>query len=228
MLVLGEIRKGTEIGYRTRNTFIYHACVDCSRERWVGFRQSNPVSLRCRKCAKKKDLNPSWKGGKLILHACVDCGKERLVRLLNGEPGNKRCASCVRSGELNHSWKGGRRETTDGYILVKLKLNNFFYPMTDKHGYVLEHRLAMAKHLERCLHPWELVHHKGIRFEGIINKQDNLIDNLQLVMDAGHKQITHFEKILRRQQSEIDELKKQVKLLKWQIKESRHAVTRPY
>ena len=33
-------------------------------------------------------------------------------------------------------------------------------------------------------------------------------------------EITRFEMALKKQQSEIDELKKQVKLLKWQIRET--------
>ena len=77
-------------------------------------------------------------------------------------------------GVNNPHWKGGRTKSY-GYILIKLQPDDFFYRMASKYGRVLEHRLVMAKHLNRCLLPWEVVHHKnGIR-------DDNRLDNLQLL-----------------------------------------------
>ena len=78
---------------------------------------------------------------------------------------------------------------------------DFFYQMANKNGYVLEHRLVMARYLERNLHRWEIVHHKNhIR-------DDNRIENLQLVSDNRHKQITMLENRIKYLEREIEGLK---------------------
>jgi len=118
----------------------------------------------------------------------LDCGKERWVLIIRGKPLNIRCRKCgVGIGETSQGWKGGR-SNIGGYISIKLQPNDFFYSMANKRGYIYEHRLVMAKHLGRKLHLWEIVHHKNhIR-------DDNRIENLQLISDDRHKQITILEK----------------------------------
>jgi len=138
--------------------------------------------------------------GKFIWVACEKCGKERWVQLLGNEPRRRLCRSCVGlghhhsektiakiSGENSSSWKGGRQNNRDGYILVKLQSDDFFISMADKRGYVLEHRLVVARALGRCLHKWELVHHKGQRYTGIENRSDNRYpENLGLTIRGSH------------------------------------------
>ena len=92
----------------------------------------------------------------------------RVLRQLNLKPNNPHFA---RSGEYNNFWKGGRVIREDGYVLV---LSNEYPTMKNKTVYVLEHRLNMAKHLNRPLEKWESVHH----IDG--NRQNNNILNLQL------------------------------------------------
>ena len=149
---------------------------------------------------------------KHIWHACIDCGKQRWVCLLRGKPINPRCCSCAQKIKNKYRWKSGRFIDGKGYIYIKLPPDDFFYSMANNNGYVLEHRLVVAKALGRNLHLWEIVHHKGIRYKGIKNKSDNLRDNLQLVSDDRHNQITILER-------RIAFLEKQVRLLKFQVRE---------
>jgi len=143
---------------------------------------------------------------KFIWHACEICGKERWADFRKGQVSHLRCHPCAINGKNNSNWKGGRLHATRGYIRLQLKPDDFFYPMADCAGYVFEHRLVMAKHLGRCLHSWEIVHHKGIRVKGKENRSDNLIDNLQIVSDDRHKQITILE-------NQIAQLKQKIRTL---------------
>ena len=100
------------------------------------------------------------------------------------------CHHCSVSqrGKQSSGWKGGRTTDGGGYIYIWVFPYDFFYPMAKKAGYVAEHRLVMAKHLGRNLHRWEIVHHRNhIR-------DDNRIENLQLVSRDRHTQITILER----------------------------------
>ena len=165
---------------------------------------------------------------KWIWLPCVDCGSLRWTFYQKGRPVKERCFSCavhtpefrnklseLNKGAKSNFWKGGRG-ISQGYIVITLDPDDFFYPMVDAKGRVLEHRLVMAKHLGRCLHPWEIVHHKnGIR-------SDNRLENLQLVQEMQHKQITLIERKLGRLtrrveilEGENEALRKEIRLLRW-------------
>lgn len=102
-----------------------------------------------------------------ILHACVVCGKTRWVQVRKGRPRNLRCRCCSHRKE-------GIHKDVEGYIHILLPKSSPFYPMIDSCGYVSAHRLAMAKHLGRCLHAWEWVRIKNH------DRADVRIENLQL------------------------------------------------
>jgi len=117
---------------------------------------------------------------KFIWAACPRCDKSRWVyysHYLQSEPERRGlCPSCAQR-ENGEKCAVKRRVTLKGYILMRIPRESFFYPMANQYGKVFEHRLVMAQHLNRCLLPWEVVHH----INGI--KADNRRENLQLLAE---------------------------------------------
>lgn len=113
---------------------------------------------------------------------------------------------------------GGKRHVghtyiNRGYVYIVLERGDFFYPTASKAGHIAEHRLVMAKSLGKNLHTWELVHH----INGI--KDDNRRENLQLVTDDRHRQITILENRIVRLEDKVEEQAKLIKLIQWQNRE---------
>lgn len=61
--LLGDVRTAKELGKSGTNKYIWHACIDCGKERWVRLRWGEPEWQRCRSCFQLGDKNPQWKGG---------------------------------------------------------------------------------------------------------------------------------------------------------------------
>ncbi len=143
---------------------------------------------------------------KVIWQACAMCGKERWVQIIRGIPTTTLCHLCSITGSNGPGWKGGRRIDSHGYISIYLYSDDFFYPMARKSHAVYEHRLVVAKVLGRCLHSWEIVHHKGDKYPkgSREDKADNRYpENLQLVTDDRHKQITILENRIKRLEQRV-------------------------
>ena len=91
------------------------------------------------------------------------------IKRLNWNHGQKfnREKSGFKKGEGHILWKGGRCYDSKGYILI-FDPNN---PFSEKHGYILEHRLVWFSHHPETPKDWIIHHLNGIR-------DDNQIENL--------------------------------------------------
>jgi len=170
--------------------------------------------------AKGKAIGKNPPSANFIWAACSVCGKRRWVVMLRSKPKFNRCHSCQykslsvtnrakpkvhMKGSTNPGWRGGRVKRAGGYIGIWVSSDDPFYPMADKSGYVLEHRLIVAKKLGRCLLKAEHVHHR----DGI--KDHNEDSNLELISPANHA--------LYGTMCANCELRKEIRLLRWQVME---------
>jgi len=151
---------------------------------------------------------------KYIWHACEQCGVPRWGQIVKGQPVHKVCRRCngiLHERENGINWKGGKT-ISGGYAKILLPPNDPFYSMANSQGYVLEHRLVMAKCLSRCLLPWEVVHHKNSI------RTDNRLENLQLLPAAHyHTPDNQLKQYSRRLERIIQKQYEQIKLLLFSI-----------
>jgi hypothetical protein len=168
---------------------LWRACEGCGKERWTHGQKL------CRACKQK---TPEMRERRRVLgtgRKHTEASKQKIREWHTGK-----------FGKDNRSWKGGRYEE-HGYVFVKLTPTDPCYPMTKHDGYVLEHRLFVAQSLGRCLQPGEIVHHKNhIR-------NDNRIENLQLVALDRHRQITILEEKIKDLEAQLEEGAKLLRLL---------------
>jgi hypothetical protein len=156
-------------------------------------------------------MNDKW-GNPLVEVPCRICGAIKIQRRSTAKRQiNPLCRSCGgREGMRKRGRFGRKIDKLSGYVLVVVHPDDPLRVMAHKSGWCLEHRLVMARFLGRPLLASEFVHHKN----GI--KTDNRIENLELISRGNHailnKLCAHCE------------LRKEVRLLNWRIKELENQV----
>jgi len=92
----------------------------------------------------------------------------------------------LKAGPKSNWWKGGRYKIQHGYVMV----------WDPKRRHIKEHRLVVEKHIGRELLSCEHVHH----INGV--KDDNRIENLQIVSNSEHQHIHWSDPVMKKWQSE--------------------------
>ena len=146
------------------------------------------------------EIRKNDKYQKFIWSACAECGDERWRLIVRGQAISELCRPCHARRVQPLIWQGHQAQHSKhrrkkhgpgaynrGYRLIKVEGNSPFYKMVNCNGMIREHRLVMAKHLERCLNSCEVVHHKNH------DKLDNRIDNLSLNTVDGHNIISAMQ-----------------------------------
>lgn len=122
-------------------------------------------------------------------YKCIICGKIFISSpCRKKQTCSRQCGGKLKSRiylkEKHWNWNGGKYIDKNGYI--RILSPNHPFAMSD--GYVREHRLIMEQKLGRYLMPLEDVHHINR------NKQDNRIENLELIPHYKHSSKTNLNR----------------------------------
>jgi hypothetical protein len=151
---------------------------------------------------------------KFIWLACPECHEYRWMQHTKAKKTpEKLCRKCAQNhrplGADSPAWKGGRHLTHQGYVQSFVQRDSQFRSMAKRDGYCLEHRLVMARSLQRVLTRREVVHHK----DG--NRQNNTLSNLELMSDMqAHMVKRHDPALIARLEAKIKRLEAELVQLK--------------
>jgi len=167
------------------------------------------IELTCSNCGKEYLKNRAWLKRTKKKYTCCSnkCRFEYHKKYANTKEFKKRVSDVHKgkiisekhkmaitnklSGKNNPSWKGGvtKKHRKGNYLLkeVMVKCPKKFSVMVRTNGYVLKHRLVMAKSLGRCLLSTEVVHHKDH------NPENNILGNLMFLVRRIQNKITHLQ-----------------------------------
>lgn len=233
MPIVGELIEARKINKHTNNSYRWSKCPSCGLERWSR-KNTSPLML-CHTCFASQNIQKLISNYKynhlphksakelgfkarcnMYLDYCPKCNKEIWRQPHYIGANCKLCKDKEKQrlqiyGENNINWKGGIIKARQ-YKAILLRNDDPYYEMVNKHGYVLEHRLILAKHLGRCLKRYEIVHHKNG------DKLDNRIENLELLPSANeHSAYTVLENKIKVLEKKVTLLEAENILLKAQI-----------
>jgi len=140
----GDIKRARDIGRIGYHKMLYAACLDCGRLRWTML--SRPAQ-RCVPCTSRRRLT-----------------------------GSRPWQSERQRGPNNPAWKGGLTGAGKHgrYTYQLVSSDDPLRVMANRQGYVIQHRLIIARWLGRPLERHEQVHHRNG------NRGDNRLENLEL------------------------------------------------
>jgi transposase-like protein len=115
--------------------------------------------------------------------AVIGSSQPAVSRFMRAAGMTSRCRRQV--GEGHGRWLGGVIKNDQGYLYESVSTSDPMLTMAIRAGYVLQHRLVMARSLGRPLTNTETVHHINGK------RDDNRIENLQLRQGKHGKGVRH-------------------------------------
>lgn len=110
---LGTVVYGRFIGSSQKYTkYIWYACEDCGKRRWIRVLRGQPEKPLCRACCFKAERNPHWKGGRPLSSG--------------GYP-------------LVQCWEHPKARRQDGYVFEHMLVWERTHNQTLPDGYVIHH-----------------------------------------------------------------------------------------
>lgn len=190
--IVGDIRRGSEIGKTKSSLFIYYACKKCGELRWVAYqyRKESVAFEKCIRCRSAREDNSHWKGGRNIHRPSGYI----ILSIYPEHPFYEMCNKNT-NGQI-------RRLVPEHRIIMAQYLGRCLTKNEEVHhknGIKTDNRI---ENLELTLHSKHIIdHHKGYT-DGYEKGYKDGID----------KQIQELKTLIEKQT-------KQIKLLQWQLKE---------